>query len=101
MNENISDDEGADKGLIRYTNKRICEYNEKVCFRRRLNPITTEEMKLAFGILILAKALLAHFYLIFFNRINTALVQNKSPKTFGIFLSGFCFQKSRSVTYPK
>ena len=42
-----------------------------------------------------------HFYLIFFNWINTALVQNKSLKTFWNFLSGFCFQKSRSVTYPK
>ena len=41
-----------------------------------------------------------HFYLIFFNRINTALVQNKSLKTFGIFSSGFCFLKSRSVTPP-
>ena len=56
MNENNSDDEGGDKGLVRYTNKRICEYNEKVCIRRRINPITTEELKLAFGILILAKA---------------------------------------------
>ena len=56
MNENISYDEGGDKGLVHYTNKRICEYNEKVCIRRRINPITTEELKLAFGILILAKA---------------------------------------------
>ena len=56
MNENISYDEGGDKGLVRYTKKRICEYNEKVCIRRRINPITTEELKLAFGILILAKA---------------------------------------------
>ena len=40
-------------------------------------------------------------FLYFFNRINTALVQSKSLKTFGIFSSGFCFQKSRSVTYPK
>ena len=44
-NENISYDEGGDKGLVRYTNKRICEYNEKVCIRRRINPITTEELK--------------------------------------------------------
>ena len=45
------------KDLLRYTNKRICNFNSTVAStRRKINPVTSEEIKLALGILILAKA---------------------------------------------